>query len=64
MRAFFMEPAMPNKPTPAQQLERAADMIRQLLRSASHHLPAGESKEAEDCEEQCRVAALDAAAAH
>ena len=55
---------MPKKPTPAQQLERAADMIRQLLRSASHHLPAGESKEAEDCEEQCRVAALDAAAAH
>lgn len=53
---------MPNKPTPAQQLERAADMIRQLLRGASHHLPAGMSKEAEDCEEQCRVAALDAAA--
>ncbi|MDR2331891.1 MAG: hypothetical protein LBE61_00245 [Burkholderiaceae bacterium] len=48
---------MPDKPTPKQQLAAAADVIREMLRRASHHLPTELGREAEECEEACRRAA-------
>ena len=48
---------MPETPTPAQQLERAAEMIQKILRRAGHQLPADIGREADDCIDMCRQVA-------
>ena len=54
---------MPDAPTPAQQLERAAEIFKKVLSRAGYVLPADIDREARDCMDMCRQVA-EAAAQH